>query len=142
MSVMSGGTTGAPGTGRAAEVSPAHIVVADAMEANRRLGHENLGFLSEVRGVLPLSDPLTAMPSSGPFDRVRQAQGRVQLAADVGMGEHGEKGGCPEQVPIWEVVLASGQQGHLLDGLPYREVAKQQRERRGHLVPGSVAGGR
>ena len=52
------------GPGPVPELSPARAVLLDAMETNRRLGNENLGFLSEMRGVLPLADPRTAMPAS------------------------------------------------------------------------------
>jgi sulfite reductase (NADPH) flavoprotein alpha-component len=46
---------------------PSRAVLDAATEANRRLGHENLGFLSESHGTMPVAHPRTAM---GPAHRV------------------------------------------------------------------------
>ncbi len=43
---------------------PARRVLLEAEAANRTLGHENLGFLSESHGFLPVEQPRLALPSS------------------------------------------------------------------------------
>jgi len=42
---------------------PARAVMNNAMETNRRLGHENLGFLSETHGIMPSTPPLLRLPA-------------------------------------------------------------------------------
>lgn len=50
---------------------PARRVLLDATSRNERLGHENLGFLSEAHGFLPREPPLTSLPSThAPWDEV------------------------------------------------------------------------
>jgi sulfite reductase (NADPH) flavoprotein alpha-component len=39
-------------------------VIGNAIETNRRLGHENLGSLSYTHGFLPPTEPLRALPTS------------------------------------------------------------------------------
>jgi sulfite reductase (NADPH) flavoprotein alpha-component len=48
---------------RATAVSSRTVLDA-AAETNRRLGHENLGFLSESHGTMPVSPPRIAMSAS------------------------------------------------------------------------------
>lgn len=48
----------------ASALIPARRVLVDAESANRRLGHENLGFLSETHGFLPVERPRLALPRS------------------------------------------------------------------------------
>ncbi|MCP2730886.1 cytochrome b5 domain-containing protein [Limnofasciculus baicalensis] len=43
---------------------PARSVLSTAIEINQRLGHENLGFLSETHGFMPTELPLLALPPS------------------------------------------------------------------------------
>ena len=43
---------------------PSRRVLTDAEQTNRRLGHENLGFLSEVHGFAPIEPPRLGLPSS------------------------------------------------------------------------------
>ncbi|MEP7358964.1 MAG: hypothetical protein ABI847_17070, partial [Anaerolineales bacterium] len=47
-----------------AGLSPARRVLLEAEAANRRLGHENLGFLSASHGFLPVERPRLALPAS------------------------------------------------------------------------------
>lgn len=47
----------------AESVVPARRVLSRAISTNRRLGHENLGFLSESHGFMPLRPPLLALPA-------------------------------------------------------------------------------
>src|SRR6478752_6476202 len=42
--------------------APSTRVLAQAEEMHRALGHENLGFLSERRGFMPLDEPETCLP--------------------------------------------------------------------------------
>jgi sulfite reductase (NADPH) flavoprotein alpha-component len=42
---------------------PSRHILTTASQANTRLGHENLGFLSETHGFLPTSPPLLKLPS-------------------------------------------------------------------------------
>ncbi|NKQ33998.1 MAG: hypothetical protein HF973_00110 [Chloroflexi bacterium] len=42
---------------------PSRVALIQAVEANRRLGHENLGFLSEEHGFMPTTPPLLELPS-------------------------------------------------------------------------------
>ena len=42
---------------------PARRILSAAEETNRQLGHENLGFLSESHGFLPVEPPLQKLPS-------------------------------------------------------------------------------
>lgn len=50
---------------------PARRVLAAAVETNERLGHENLGFLSESHGFMPGEPPVLRLPSShDPWDAV------------------------------------------------------------------------
>lgn len=44
--------------------APARAVLLAAERANRTAGHENLGFLSEEAGFMPVQPPLTALPPS------------------------------------------------------------------------------
>src|SRR5919199_66164 len=46
------------------DMLPARRVLLTAMETNRRLGHENLGFLSTSNGFLPREPPLLHLPAS------------------------------------------------------------------------------
>lgn len=43
-------------------VLPARYVLTKAIETNQRLGHENLGFLSETHGVMPSRPPVLRLP--------------------------------------------------------------------------------
>jgi hypothetical protein len=43
---------------------PARQVLRTAEETNERLGHENLGFLSEAYGFMPCAQPLLCLPAS------------------------------------------------------------------------------
>ena len=43
---------------------PARVALSDAMESNAANGHENLGFLSETHGFMPIARPLLSMPTS------------------------------------------------------------------------------
>jgi hypothetical protein len=43
-------------------VIPARRVLNEATETNQRLGHENLGFLSESHGFMPKQQPLLNLP--------------------------------------------------------------------------------
>jgi len=43
-------------------LTPARRVLIEAEAANRHLGHENLGFLSEAHGFLPIEQPRLALP--------------------------------------------------------------------------------
>src|SRR4029453_16238932 len=43
---------------------PPRQVLAAASATNERLGHENLGFLSESHGYMPLTAPLLCLPDS------------------------------------------------------------------------------
>lgn len=43
---------------------PSRYVLMTAMKTNQRLGHENLGFLSEINGFMPIEAPLQALPPS------------------------------------------------------------------------------
>ncbi len=43
-------------------IIPARYVLTNAIETNQRLGHENLGFLSETHGVMPNRPPLLRLP--------------------------------------------------------------------------------
>jgi sulfite reductase (NADPH) flavoprotein alpha-component len=52
--------TGEPSAERGAV--PARLVLAAAEQANRLLGHENLGFLSELHGVMPARPPALHLP--------------------------------------------------------------------------------
>jgi sulfite reductase alpha subunit-like flavoprotein len=45
-------------------VIPARRVLNEATETNQRLGHENLGFLSESHGFMPRQQPLLNLPAS------------------------------------------------------------------------------
>lgn len=45
------------------DVIPSRLILTTASQANTRLGHENLGFLSETHGFLPTSPPLLKLPS-------------------------------------------------------------------------------
>lgn len=45
------------------DMIPSRLVLETATQINRRLGHENLGFLTESHGFLPTSLPLLNMPS-------------------------------------------------------------------------------
>ena len=45
------------------DVIPSRLMLTTASQANTRLGHENLGFLSETHGFLPTSPPLLKLPS-------------------------------------------------------------------------------
>ena len=46
----------------AGDMIPSRLVLANAEETNRRLGHENLGFLSEEHGFMPTAPPLLQLP--------------------------------------------------------------------------------
>lgn len=48
----------------APELIPARRVLREAEAENRRLGHENLGFLSETHGFMPSERPRLALPAS------------------------------------------------------------------------------
>ncbi len=48
----------------ASQVVPSRMILTGASRTNARLGHENLGFLSEEYGLAPASPPFLAMPSS------------------------------------------------------------------------------
>lgn len=43
---------------------PSRVVLKAAEATNQRLGHENLGFLSEARGFFPIEQPALALPAS------------------------------------------------------------------------------
>ena len=43
---------------------PSRHILMTAIETNERLGHENLGFLSETNGFMPIKPPLQALPPS------------------------------------------------------------------------------
>ncbi len=43
-------------------IIPAREVLTCAMETNKRLGHENLGFLSESHGIMPINAPCLKLP--------------------------------------------------------------------------------
>jgi sulfite reductase (NADPH) flavoprotein alpha-component len=45
-----------------ANIVPSRLVLTQASETNKRLGHENLGFLSEEHGFMPTSPPLLELP--------------------------------------------------------------------------------
>src|SRR5918912_2466238 len=45
-------------------VIPARSALISAEETNTRLGHENLGFLSESHGFLPRTPPLRGLPAT------------------------------------------------------------------------------
>ena len=74
-------------------VIPARLILDTASRANQRLGHENLGFLSESHGFLPTRPPLLQLPAGyEPWDemaghlpelyrtlQVRQALGAMPL---------------------------------------------------------------
>src|SRR5918994_1675050 len=49
---------------RGAATTPSGIVLAGASEANRRAGHENLGFLSGTHGLMPRAEPASHLPAS------------------------------------------------------------------------------
>src|SRR5436190_16489677 len=46
------------------EMAPARRALLAAIETNRQLGHENLGFLSMSNGFLPSEPPLLQLPAS------------------------------------------------------------------------------
>jgi sulfite reductase alpha subunit-like flavoprotein len=45
------------------DVVPSRLILTTAAQANKRLGHENLGFLSESHGIMPLKPPPLKLPS-------------------------------------------------------------------------------
>lgn len=53
-----------PDTNRDDAGAPTRLVLQRAEAQNRDLGHENLGFLSESHGFMPIRPPLTSLPAS------------------------------------------------------------------------------
>ena len=52
-------------------VAPSRVVLDTVAETNRRLGHENLGFLSEEYGFTPTTAPLLELPPAfAPWDEI------------------------------------------------------------------------
>lgn len=50
---------------------PSREILKQAQEINEQNGHENLGYLSESAGFLPLNPPLLQMPEShSPWDEI------------------------------------------------------------------------
>jgi len=47
----------------ASDVTPSRLILTTASQENIRLGNENLGFLSELHGIMPVTPPLLHMPS-------------------------------------------------------------------------------
>jgi sulfite reductase alpha subunit-like flavoprotein/pSer/pThr/pTyr-binding forkhead associated (FHA) protein len=45
------------------DVIPARLILTTAARTNQRLGHENLGFLSESHGIMPAVPPLLSLPA-------------------------------------------------------------------------------
>jgi len=45
------------------DVIPARLILTTAARTNQRLGHENLGFLSESHGIMPAVLPLLSLPA-------------------------------------------------------------------------------
>lgn len=48
---------------RTQDMIPARLVLSTAEQANKRLGHENLGFLSETNGLMPIKPPPLNLPA-------------------------------------------------------------------------------
>ena len=45
------------------DVIPSRLILKTASQANKRLGHENLGFLSETHGIMPVKPPPLQLPA-------------------------------------------------------------------------------
>jgi sulfite reductase alpha subunit-like flavoprotein len=45
------------------DVIPSRLILTTASRTNQRLGHENLGFLSESHGIMPAEPPLLSLPA-------------------------------------------------------------------------------